>query len=313
MNRMVKYAMLISTAGAFSAGAAVIEWSGASSTTFSTGSNWVNGTAPINSVNTDQAKFSSTTSGRMPNVTANRSINKLVFDSRNWELNSSDGVVLSLGDGGIEIQAWRTVDMNVAINPYAATWVVNQGAVLNVNKAVSTGSTGRNLVLSGGGTVNVNATFDFWHGFMTSSNKIVLGGSNLLGQNTRFNRIGILDLNGYDQKVWTYGKTEGEDIIDFGSTPGNNSMTFIDAAASWGSGWLTIRNFEAGDTLRFGDDASGLTASQLEQIRFDTGTGYIEGAVIDSSGYVTAIPEPANLGLIGLGGVVMSIRRFLKS
>jgi hypothetical protein len=71
---------------------------------------------------------------------------------------------------------------------------------------------------------------------------------------------------------------------------------------------LNLVGFDkATDKLRFGTDTNGLTSAQLSQIRINGSA--IGGVALDASGYV--IPEPATVGMLGLGALVtMLIRRW---
>jgi hypothetical protein len=88
-------AILMSTFGALSAWSqTTISWNGSQAGgTYSTGANWVGGVAPANTIanSGNIAQFSTTTSGRMPNLTADRSVYGMIFEGRNWALNSTSG------------------------------------------------------------------------------------------------------------------------------------------------------------------------------------------------------------------------------
>ncbi len=292
--------------GVYQAGAAVISWSGASSATFSTGANWVGNVAPQNSISTDTAQFSSTTSGRMPNVTANRSIKGMSFDSRDWTLNSTAGVILKVGGSGVTVASQRTVSFETLITAINnQSWTTTGSAVLNVNKAVS----GINTISKvSTGTMNINAGFSTG-GLNVTAGSVVLGASDLLGDSMALTgTAGTLSLNGFSDTVGTLGLA-GDFVINLGASSGANSLSFADSSAlNWGANTFFINSYEEGvDSLRFGTSSSGLTQDQLNNIQF---AGKDLGAKIDGNGFVTAIPEPATIGLFGLGTLTaMFLRR----
>jgi hypothetical protein len=270
-----------------SANAVTRSWTGTTSSTWTTAANW-GGTAPTNSISTDIAKFSTTTSGRMPNVAGTRSINGLIFDTRDWSVTNStvDGV-LSVGGSGINIQSQRTVTLETLIATNGGSWITNGSAILNVNQAVTEIAGGPyTLTKAGGGTMNLNAnvsvgTLSLTGGFT------VLGADNLLVDSMHLNGNGAnLNLNGHSDELATLTIGASDLALNFGAAAGANSISFTDSSAvAWGAGTLLIQNFEAGtDTLRFGTNNSSLTPAQLAKIQFGAGPA---GAVIDSNGYVT--------------------------
>jgi hypothetical protein len=113
---------------------------------------------------------------------------------------------------------------------------------------------------------------------------------------------GILDTNGFSDAAGTL-QLGISTTIDFDS--GISSLAFANSSSLAWTGTLTITGFtEGGDSLRFGTDASGLSASQLASIRFAE-YGNAAG-VIDANGFVS-IPEPG-AGVLLLGGCVLLAR-----
>ena len=279
---------LATLATLMSANAATISWSGNSTSTWTTAANWAGGVAPVNSLSTDKAQFSTATLSRMPNVAGTRSINALIFDTRNWEVNNTtvDGVI-SIGVGGIDIQSQRTVALNTKIAVVSQTWTTNGSAVLNVNQDVNQNiNPPYTLTKAGIGTMNINASVNVGN-LTLAAGSTVLGADNLLGDS--MNLIGSsasLNLNDFSDELATLNVGESNLTLNFGTAAGANSISFSDSSAvTWGAGTLLVQNFEAGtDSLRFGTSSSGLTNAQLPKIQFGAGPA---GAVIDSNGYVT--------------------------
>ena len=103
----------------------------------------------------------------------------------------------------------------------------------------------------------------------------------------------VLETDGFSQKLGTL-QLLGTDpsvgrVIDFGN--GASALSFADSSGQTWSGFnLSIMNFTVGsDTLRFGNNSSGLQQAQLDALHFD---GYLNlPAQIDSNGFVTpALP-----------------------
>jgi hypothetical protein len=270
----------------------IFTWTGATSSTFSVGTNWDGGAPPDNSLTSRKAQFSSTTAGRMSMLDANRSINGLVFDTRDWTLDGGINV-LSIGTGGIEIQSQRTVSLDTTIAVLTQAWTASGSAVLNVNRPVSEIANGPyTLTKAGTGTMNLNHSVSVGTLSLTGGTT-VLGADDLLDDSMNLTGSGAnLNLNGYSDELSTLNVGAGDLALNFGTAAGANSISFTDSSAvTWGAGTLLVQNFEVGtDTLRFGTSSSGLDPAQLAKIQFGAGPA---GAQIDTLGYVTPLSGDA--------------------
>jgi hypothetical protein len=309
---------IVALAGSVSAHGSTISWSGATSATWPSGANWSGGTQPSGSISTstgDFAQFSSTTSGRMPNVAGTRGINGMSFSGRNWQLNNATaGGLLSVGGNGIAVESQRTVDLNTLIRVNSQSWTTTGSGILNVNQAVTELAGGPfTLTKAGSGTLNLNASLTVGT-FSLAGGVTVLGANNLLGDSMKIQNTTAanLNLNGFSDSVGTLLTGSGDLALNFGSISGANSFSIADSSAlTWEASTFIVQNFENGiDTLRFGTSASGLTAGQLSKIQFGA-DGPL--AQIDGFGFVTPIPEPSSLAMLGLAAVgVGLIRRFRR-
>jgi hypothetical protein len=85
------------------------------------------------------------------------------------------------------------------------------------------------------------------------------------------------------------------------------TLAIADSSADAWTGTLTLEGFNPSiDEVQFGTSASGLTASQLEDITF---AGSTDQAELDSNGYLIAVPtpEPGVLSLFGLSAILLSL------
>jgi len=89
--------------------------------------------------------------------------------------------------------------------------------------------------------------------------------------------------------------------LDLTGLGAGEEVWFANSAGGAWSGTVSILGFQE-DTLRFGTDASGLTAAQLGVISGDT-------YGLTSTGYLTVIPEPGTLGLLFIGGMGLFVSR----
>ncbi len=178
--------------------------------------------------------------------------------------------------------------------------------------SVSIGSTP--VVKTDAGTWKITSSGNTWGTTTISMGTLLLGASDALptASNLTMAASTKLDLgSSYSLGVARTGALalSGNATIDFGTAGTAQSLFFGNSSAiNWSTFSLTINNWQSGtDLLRFGTDSSGLTSGQLANINF---TGFGAGAQIDSSGYVTAVPEPATWFLFALGlTVVVTLRR----
>ena len=139
-----------------------------------------------------------------------------------------------------------------------------------------------------------------------------------LGANNQIR--GLLDLSGgtLDLGAFSNSTTSGVAIqklemnlasavstINFSSVVGS-SLSFDSVSSTWATNAsLVVTGFGAGDSLRFGTNASSLTLAQLNQITING-----VSAQIDQSGFVTPIPEASTFGfLIGMACLFGTLAR----
>jgi fibronectin-binding autotransporter adhesin len=171
-----------------------------------------------------------------------------------------------------------------------------RGDIIGVGGLTKNGS---GSLFLGGTNANTFSGGTLLNGGSIIANKVnVLGsGSLTMGLGTIFNTGGFNQSLGTLSLTGTGGPAGSGAGIDFGLN--GNTLSFANSSAMSWTGNLTIYDWNPNtDKLRFGTDANGLTATQLSEITFD-GFG---GAKIDSSGFITVVPEPSALafGLLAL-------------
>ncbi len=152
---------------------------------------------------------------------------------------------------------------------------IDGGTVLN---------TGRKFQVNANGELELNAA----HAINNAN--ITLGAANNL----------LLDVNASQNSLGRLTLGSGTLTIDLAAEVAD--LFFADSSAQAWDGTVVINGFQEG-VIKFGTDANGLTAAQLAAI----GAGYS----LTESGYLTTIPEPATLGLIGLASAGFIVLRRL--
>lgn len=153
---------------------------------------------------------------------------------------------------------------------------------------------GSKLALDGGTVLNANRKFQ-----INGNSELELNGVDTVN-NANINVVGtntfLLDVNA-DQSQMGLLTGIGNMTIDLDAAV--NMLVFGDSSGSiWGTGSLAIVGFREG-VIRFGADASGLTAAQLAAINGGTYS-------LDGSGFLTAVPEPTTVALF-TGGLALAI------
>jgi hypothetical protein len=245
------------------------------------------GGAPITLPN----NFTSSVSGAGINFSADA--NTPVTSSGTWTLGANN-VVLRNNAG--------------STSPVKLTNVISGGG----NVTLSTNSTGSSFTFSGANAYTGTTTITGAGGTGAGSGNIrlVLGAANTIASSSGVALGGgILDPGGFNHAMGSTTlallTSTGASTIDFAA--GASEVDFANSSAvNWTGATLNLLNWDPNvDKLRFGTDATGLTAAQLAKIEFngaDLGT-----AALDANGYV--VPEPGCLSLLGLAAMPLFGRR----
>ena len=224
------------------------------------------------------------------------------YDKNNiLDLNDFDNSIGSLS-GGNETKG--LVDLGSAT-------LTTGGNDMSTNYAGVIYGTG-GLTKVGTGTMTLDGENTYTGATTVSGGTLAIGAADRIADASNFVfNGGTFATNGFSEDMGTLLLSDNS-TIDLGS--GASELSFLDSS---GEAWadsitLSILNFDEGvDSIRFGTDASGLTATQLSQITLNGGSAFL-----DASGYLSAVPEPATFAiLLGLASLatVVTRRRGSKS
>jgi len=157
-------ALLLTVALILPAQATTREWSGALNTVFSSSGNWVGGPVPLNNINDDIGAFYTATYTNQPTVTANRSINGLIFGNgsnasgsvvlglgnNNFNIGSS-GIVMNALSGAVNISGDNSLRLRASGNQ---TWVNDSANNLNISTSWGSANSGAPSTITLNGTGN---------------------------------------------------------------------------------------------------------------------------------------------------------------
>lgn len=250
------------------------------------------GGAPITLAN----NFSNTTSGDGVNFAS--ASNTPVISTGTWTLGTNNLLLRNNGDSTAPLTLSGAISGSGAITLSAN----NSGTIVLSGPNADTG------------TLNVTGP----GGTGTGSSKVTLklGAANTIASFGSVNLAGgVLDPGGFTHSMGSTtlvlsASTAGS-TIDYEAGPGE--LDFANSSAvAWASGTtLNLANWNPASTfLRFGSDSTGLTAAQLAEIEFNGGG--VGSAQLNSQGFVTAVPEPGTMSLIGLAGAGLLFRRLRR-
>ena len=304
------------------AAAANITWAN-SGKTFSSGLNWVGGTAPADDLVTDNAIFGGTpSSGFQPNLTANRSVGKLSFGSAGWDFTANAGVTLGLGTGGILSNVATAGSVNTMSAPLslagARTFEVAGSSTHALHlDGVASGAGG--ITKTGIGVLVLNANNTYTGATTVNAGTLRLGDHLQIniGSDLVMGAGGTFDLAGSQESV---ASISGSGSITLGAG-GSLSFGWDDTSTTWsgtvtgnsaatlfkyGTGQLTLNgtvDFGAspgGGTLFINEGSVELGSSN--RISNGAAVSIATGSTLLMGGFTDFIGPLTGSGLVSLGG-----------
>ncbi|MBX3751365.1 MAG: autotransporter-associated beta strand repeat-containing protein, partial [Opitutaceae bacterium] len=278
---LLAWAFVVAAFGSTRVEAATIVWRN-TGTTFSTGSNWVGGTAPANNTTSDIGSFQAGTVTANPNLTASRSIAGLEFTSGSagWTFSGSGGIrTLTIGGSGIvsdssNTQTFNNSNLAIALGA-AATFTSNgTGALYFGNGLSSFNNGGYLLTLSGTSTNASNLIAEAIAGTggltKTGTGTWTISGANTYGGTTNIGTSG--GSSGGTLMLGANNVLPGTTVNIYGGTLDINSRTDTIGALNLGGG-------AAGTTANITGTSGTLTlGGSLTYVSTNNADGAVIGA-----------------------------------
>jgi len=278
----VAFALLLLSLGARISAQTVISWAD-TGTDFATGSDWIGGVAPANSLTANIANFGTASPTAQPNLAASQSVAGVEFGSEAGAFTFSGTGTLTLGASGIdnESSGAQTISAPLALGA-AATLSSSVGGTLNISGPIDTGGFALGLG-SGTGTLS---------GAISGTGSVTLLGAN--------------------GSSWTLSATNN---YSGGTTVENGTIILRVSGALLSTGNVIINDTESGGTatlqlangvnqaigsLYFGGSGSGASATNAVQI--GSGSTLTLGGIVTYD--ATDNPQGATIsgGTLALGG-----------
>ena len=273
-----------------------ITWNGSSNSTFSTNGNWVGGTAPANSTGTDIGVFTGTPTANLPDVTAARSINGLVFSTAagGWTLSSANTSLLTIGTGGIDASL-QTSGTTTISGPISAStteaWRVGTGGTLQISGATSGGGALTFGATGALGTITLGSstrtgTAAFFGGTLQLGDDTALGSGQFTMPSTNSGAAATISATGGARSV-------AANVLlanSFLTISGSNDLTFNGKiTGSTGGSRILTNNIDTGKTLTLGTVDINNDATNLRSLTLSgTGNTIISGIIANGLGSTTA-------------------------
>lgn len=294
-----------------SVSATTIVWANNGST-WATGANWVNGTAPADSTTTDIASFGS--GGPVnPSLSAQRSINGVAFQSGASAYTIS-GSILTIGASGILDSATSTETFGNGIRVSAAqTWTVGSGGSLIFSSTVdlnNSGATSRTLIVNGAGNATFNGAVQ--NTFAGSTGIFTYAGTGTVTFSASNSYSGGTNINSGAMLLQT-GATLGGGSVSLGtgstltmSSGVTNAIADNATLSLGGSGGTAAKLILQAAFGTMQDTIGGLTLNNVAQPLGTYGSSssnaqFKSDEYFTGTGMITVIPEPGTWAMIGAG------------
>jgi autotransporter-associated beta strand protein len=199
-----------------------------------------------------------------------------------------DPILLQSPGGQLNIAAPITLADDATLDFNVKSLVKSGDSVLTINGSNTTTFIGSTIINGGtlllAKTPNTRALND---GAIT-----INSGALQLGEKEQIDNAADLTLNGGTFNLNSFSETldqlqvASNSSINLGN--GSSKLAFGNSSSQSWAGILSIENWSStsGETIRFGNNANGLTAAQLNNIQF---VGFGRGATINASGFIAPI------------------------
>jgi autotransporter-associated beta strand protein len=199
-----------------------------------------------------------------------------------------DPILLQSPGGQLNISAPITLTDNATLDFSVRALVKSGSSTLTLNGNTPTTFIG-NTTINGGILLLAKAPNT---AALNDAPISVNSGTLQLGNNGQINNAADLTLNGGSFSLNGFNETLDRLQVTSNSTinlgNGSSKLAFGNSSTANWTGLLSIENWSStsGETVRFGNNADGLTAAQLNNIQF---VGFSRGANISASGFITPV------------------------
>ncbi len=211
------------------------------------------------------------------------------FTSNGTLTQAGGSYTLNMGSGVTQ----GAVNLTNSATAQTLTVQVDSGSS-TISGAIANGGAGAgSLAKTGAGTLQLNTASSYTGTTTISNGTLQLGASNVLpaAGNVSIDASGTLNLNAFSQKIGNLTALAGGATIDFGTTPGANTLVFGTYTAP-ASGVLVVNNFQQGtDTLATTGAGQNVSTIYISGIGAATEAGATSGTLYGNAYALTPVVQ----------------------